>query len=367
MVATPLVLWRIAPVHTARLRILDKTVPHADYREHNALMWALNHNKTLPPGGKMPWEPGRDYFGYNPKRVGADGKPLMPALSPGFLDGTDALFIADTYGVYSNDYEGDNRGFSPDYSRLIYGGLSESEVGVIEDFSRRGGGVIAEFNTFASPTGGQARKRLEDLLGVRWTGWAGRHFKELSDKGEVPEWARRNYRTHYLREWEFSGPGWLLSSEDTGLLVLESGKDTGGKELEIVVTMASDPLMRGLPGRTPYYYWFDIVSAAGSSEVPAMFRFTLTQSGKTKLAAFKLPESFPAVVIRSLKPLVVYNAGDFSDSQFEMGSYNIFGKPEFIRMTKYFSAARDAYSFFWGFFVQYVENMVDAVERQGAD
>jgi hypothetical protein len=58
-----------------------------------------------------------------------------------------------------------------DYLAMIYGGLKDAEVDAVEEFGARGGHIVAEFNTFASPTSGESRERLEALFGLDWSGW----------------------------------------------------------------------------------------------------------------------------------------------------------------------------------------------------
>lgn len=83
------------------------------------------------------------------------------------------LYIADTYGVYENDF---NEKPSTERSKLVYGGLSLVEVELIKKAGYKGRTVIAEFNSFSSPTNEAAREQIYDLLGLRWTGWISRYF-----------------------------------------------------------------------------------------------------------------------------------------------------------------------------------------------
>ena len=66
-------------------------------------------------------------------------------------------------------------------SEKIVGGLEMEEwqsiVGRLA--SNKKSMLIAEYNTFASPTSEAVRKELQDYLGISWSGWIGRYFDEL--------------------------------------------------------------------------------------------------------------------------------------------------------------------------------------------
>lgn len=193
----PYLLWLIQPSSTLPGRIVDKTVPDHTYREHNALIWSLNHYKIRASESRLTWQKAGDYLGFYPAPESAfspenPGKGVL--LSAKDLEGQQWTYVTDTYGVYRQDVENakayeqrqknkdlplQNREAksplqSPDYSPHIYGGAQASEVDVLEAFSAKGGHLIGEFNLFASPTREAVRERLEQLFGVQWSGWTGR-------------------------------------------------------------------------------------------------------------------------------------------------------------------------------------------------
>lgn len=109
------------------------------------------------------------------------------------------------------------RNLTGERSELIYGGITLEEVEFIKRSAYKGTTVIAEFNTFASPTDIRAKNALYDLLGLRWTGWIGRYFKDLSIGGEVPVWVVRNYEAQQNKPWEFKKVDLYLSMKKTKL------------------------------------------------------------------------------------------------------------------------------------------------------
>lgn len=175
--ATPWAVWSLQPHSSLKMLIVDKSVPDLRYREHSALVWALNHLKLKGPSGGE-WQMEHDYLGYQPADPTRQTRERKETVTPSALAPQQALFLADTYGVYRQD-QAEASGNSPDYSPRIYGGLEQAEVNAITAFAQRGGHIIGEFNTFASPTRGTARQDLEKLFGLSWTGWTGRFFDAL--------------------------------------------------------------------------------------------------------------------------------------------------------------------------------------------
>jgi len=97
---------------------------------------------------------------------------------------TDLLYITDTYGIYKSG-EGFSRTELPQgESNLIWGGSSDQDAKEIRMFLNReeSSTVIAEYNTFATPTPSYVQAQMYELLGTRWTGWTGMYIHDLSSK-----------------------------------------------------------------------------------------------------------------------------------------------------------------------------------------
>jgi len=357
------VRWLMKAESPWRVAVVDKTVPHPDYREHAALFWVLRHEKISSPRGARDWALDQHYVGFTPTPDAADQRGESRDLTAGDLRGADLLFLADTYGVYEGDYLDPREAAALDYSAQIYGGLSSEEAATVAQFTDRDGGhLIAEFNTFASPTESAARETMERLLGLRWTGWTGRYFPELSDDTEVPGWAHREYRRQYEEEWAFSGPGYLLVHENTTLFVLREGLDVTGNGLTIR-TNAGGAMMDGVVDEVAFGYWFDVVTANANSDVPAIFHFDLLESGHALVERFGVPSEFPAVVVASHDPLRMYFAGDFSDASGSLGPHWLEGLPWLNKklLSAWFPGAGGQDSFYWSFYVPLLRNTFAAV------
>jgi len=357
-------IWLLAPENRLRIRVVDKTVPHPTYREHASLLWLLSHEKTTPPGYHRPWVLGRDYVGYYPdetnKCFGTHEK-----LTEKHLEDIDLLYLADVYGVYTLDMEGCPESKPAlDYSGLIFGGFDELEADLIERFVHRDRGMlVAEFNTFASPTHGAARFRLSVLLGVVWTDWSGRYFESLADKEDVPVWARRLYQRQYGQPWKFKGPGFVFVNEDERIFVLRAPEETsvGGAMIHNVAT--DDPLLAGTQSREPFLYWFDVVIPLSQTEVLAEYRMLVNAAGAEKMAAFKIPTTFPAVIRASKHPLRLYFAGDFADNRAAGGPHFLAGWTWLGRHGLLGGDVEYEEAFHWRYYVPLIRNLLRIAEE----
>lgn len=359
LVICSLSFWLFAPAPKRRTLVVDKTVPHPDYREHQALLWILNHTKAANQAGKRIWRPDKDYLGFYPEKFVASDSVYSSNLEHDHLVGIDLLFVVDTYGVYVDDYKSlEEYQTHQDYSKKIFGGLDEKEVDTIVDFVQKGGSLVAEFNTFNDPTHGKERERMEQLLGIHSTGWIGRYFADLSNSNDVPPWALRDWKMHHGEDWNFSGPGFIIAHPDTRLIVLEEGKDVESRGLWIEINASDDHLMKAIAPRVSYPYWFDIVFPEKKTEVLAEYRLRLTARGRQKTREFSIPEKFPAVLRASRSPMCVYFAGDFSDNNINTGPYFFCGWSHFRRILCFLGKNRAHDRFFWAFYLPLVSNII---------
>jgi hypothetical protein len=347
----PHVGWWLTRSRSLKVVIVDKTVPFRNYREHAAIPWILHAMKVRAASGGF-LDPAHDYLGFDPAtRTGHD-------VTDGDLASADTLVVTDTYGVYAGDYENPDEHAALERSEKIYGGLSYAEATTIEAFSARGGMVVAEFNTFASPTESAARTRLEGLFGVRWTRWVVRHWPDLQDANEVPRWVGATYARVYHASFEVTGAGLVFVHEDGDIVVLRDGEDLDPE----VLTQERTPTGAefGLPERGAFRYWIDVIEPNGADVLYEHVVHT-TSAGNDKLAAHGLSPRFPALTRRGAS---YYFAGDFADSSLDLGS------PERAWLLGYRrarangcgSGGRDESSF-WGFYVPILERLLASRAR----
>lgn len=301
-------LWWLKPTKALSVLILDNTVPDTTYREHKGLMWILNHLKYFK---SHEFSYDQDYFGFFPL---PDHHYQIKSVPKEICD-YDLIYIADTYGVYEEEFYKDKEKIRGLRSRLIYGGLHKRDLKIIEQNLKDENFLIAEFNSFSSPTGAKARQGLTALLGLNWSGWIGRYFVNLRKDIEVPTWVVEGYELQYNQMWAFEGPGFIFTHESGRLLVLEEN-DVGDDALKIIFP---DEMAKkyGVRNRIYYLYWFDIVWPSKGTEVVANYHLDLTPSGRRILAKEGIPEVFPAILKNEINKdtyTSYYFAGDFADS-----------------------------------------------------
>lgn len=355
LIAAPWIHWAWQPEQPLELTIVDKTVPERTFREHVALIWSLNHFKVPHPENRK-WNKETDYRGYTPEEPVSKTPAKGEDLQASDLQGKDLLFVADSYGVYTQDKAEARREKAPDYSPKIYGGFDEREVGLIENFVGGGKALIAEFNTFASPTKGAARERMEKLLGLDWTEWSGRFFEELSHPTEIPAWARRNWKKQTGKDWAFQGPGFLLVNENSRVVVLEEKKDVQPEGLRMF-KVSDHRYTKGMGSGVPFHYWFDILKAQPGTEVLAEYRLDLTESGAALLKKEGIPPQFPAVILKEKPSLRLYMAGDASDNALDLGSEAWSGRQSWFQYWPFDNPNAEQIDFFWRIYVPVLRNV----------
>ncbi|WP_436371480.1 hypothetical protein [Cytobacillus sp. BC1816] len=342
VIASPFWTWWLKQDQELNVFILNKTVPDDSYREHKGLVWILNNEKYIKANGDR-YSIEDDYSGFKPGRKSEYSiKPF-----PDNLEKYQVLYLADTYGVYEEEFNGSNP--LGERSSSLYGGLQEEEVIQLEDtlLSSKGKTLIAEFNTFASPSSNEARHRLTNLLNISWSGWIGRYFPDLSSS-EVPVWIKDNYDEG---SWGFKGPGLVfVNSQDYVVVVDES--ELNGEGVDFTFTEKGEGYF-GKKAHAPYLYWFDVIEARNQDEILADYSLPLTKAGKSKLQNAGIPDTFPAVIQhKNTAYSSFYFAGDYADEAEVPGIYQTRG---LSKWKEYFSAND---SFYWEAYVPMMKKML---------
>lgn len=333
---TPAVLWHLQGSTDIDVLVVDKTVPILNYREHEGLTWLLRHRKIRHRTSAQ--VDVLDYAGYHPERE----SPVVPIVAK--RNSLDFAYVADTYGVYEADLGIE----TPDGERteLVYGGLRPDEVRQLVGAMRPGATLMAEFNSLASPTQGAARVAFGQAVGVRWTGWIGRHYDELALSPDLPSWLPQLYKRQTGYRWRYRGPGYIFVSEDEQLVVLDEGIDTKSPGIEMLFSKQAQERY-GTPERETYDYWFDIVEPVGTTTVLATYEMSLKRRGLRLLKEAGIPTSFPAIVRRDGPGHIgYYLAGDLADLAGLTTSYRYRGIPS-IQRALVDRVRDDQAGFFW--------------------
>ena len=353
LAVSPWVLWHLAPNRPLDVLVVDKTVATPNYREHAGLLWLLRHEKIVQRSTGRPLADATDYAGVQHTPDGQRTVVPIPERP------TDFVYIADTYGVYQDDLTGNPRGIK---SPLLHGGLKLGEVRTITKNLRPGATLVAEFNCIASPTVGAARNELSNALGVRWTGWIGRHFAYLELGIDMPLWIPRTWKQQTGQRWGFRGPGYIFVNEQGLLVVLVEGIDTPNEALQLKVRQGASKRYGATTSSQTYDYWFDIMEPQAGAEVLADFSFALTESGRKKARGVPIDRSFPAIV-RTTRPghVAYYFAGDFADQPSPKTPYRYKWMPT-IKAWLGAEVRDDQQAVYWRVWVPFMQTILDEAE-----
>jgi len=353
--SSPFWTWQLKASKNLDVLIIDKTVPDQSYREHKGLVWLLNHLK-LKKNGEEKYNTDEDYIGFiptNPPQF--ETRKLPEDLSP-----YDILYLADGYGVYKEEYLGRNQ--EGNRSELLYGGMTKVEVEALSSsLIENKQTLIAEFNTFGSPTEESVRSDFYHLLNLDWTGWMGRYFQDLSSN-EVPAWVKQNYESQYNKSFNYKENGFVFVNEDDQVLVLTEKDISNGHALFTFTKKGAEQF--DMKETVPYHYWFDIVKAREEQEVQATFELPLTDSGKKKLDEHDIPHTFPAVIHHQNQLYdTYYFAGDFVDQEKVPGLYQMNGILWWQRLFSFEQAGRTD-TFFWKAYVPMMTSILTNNEER---
>lgn len=352
LLALPVIIWHLEPDKLCRVAIIDKTVPNETCREHNGLVFLLNHLKYRNKSG-VEYDLSKDYYGFfpNEKEKSYDLKPLPPNY-----DDYDVIYLADTYGVYVEDLPWIEKEREGSRSDLIYGALEDEEWrNIIDSLEKEDKGLlIVEYNAFASPTEKDVRESVTDYLGIDWSGWVGRYFCELDyEKNiEIPQWIVDEFG----ESWNYSGPGFLLVNDlDYRICVLEGTKHVLDQGIGISFSEEGKDFF-GLDKSPEYSYWFDIITPKQGSTVLAGYDWTLTKEGKKLLEENGIPDDFVAVVkTEHGASTSYYFAGDYND----MGKLPRFYKFKGLQRFYSFSEDHPDYTFYWSTYFPMMDTILE--------
>ncbi|WP_338750781.1 hypothetical protein [Bacillus sp. FJAT-52991] len=344
LIFSPRIFWSLTPATNLDIAVIDKTVPKTDYREHSGLFWILENEKIVNDQDET-YDIGQDYFGYDPY----DQKPFPPFDQSGPLD---LIYIADTYGVYSNDLKEKPDG---ERSRHVYGGMDLLEWNQIMNSRGSQSTLIAEFNSFATPTDSVTRSVMEENLNTEWTGWTGRYFADLNSE-EIPPWLIRNYEKQYKKKWTFDGSGIAFVHLSDKVVVLGDQEDRPFVQFQLTKEGTKRyPSVND----SNYMYWFDIVRPKDGAVVEAEYELHLSKKEKEQLKEAQIPTTFPAV-IHHKQEKTYYFAGDYAD----------FPKPSFAKWSGspyLFSLfTNDESEFYWRSYVPLMRQILTDIEEEKA-
>lgn len=309
-----LVQWIFQPKKPMDIILVDKTVPNLERTHHKAFNWILTNERFVKKVKKTNYSYKQDYFGFFPQRPLRDYKwetkeyHIKDVIV--FADSCDAVYFADTYGVFTNDWY---RVFTQSRkSRILYGGLNNTDYLLLKEMTDRKKLIIMEYNSFDYPTVQLESVRTQERLGISFTGWTGKYFSSLdTTKPEFPIWMTSMYRKEYKEPWSFTKSGIVLLREKD-IIVMEEGKHLKNSIPHIITDQANSAKF-GVTGSVAFDGWFDIINPLQNKPI-SEFKIETTVLGDTLLAENNLSGQFPAVIQDSVSQRIYYFSGDFATS-----------------------------------------------------
>ncbi|MFP4024224.1 MAG: hypothetical protein ACLFVR_06820 [Thiohalospira sp.] len=306
--------WFIKPAKPLNIYILDKTVPTTERTEHKSLVWLLNHNKFTLPDGSL-YNVNKDYYGFFPldtKSQEFDFKSLrIHEVKDAALD-YDAVYYADTYGVYYNEWY-KNQASDADISQKVYGGLNQNDYLLLKEMKELNKLIITEFNLYNAPTSGLIREKVEDMFGINWSGWTGKYFPSLdtSSTNYFPKWIVKLYMEQNNHQWPFKNSGIVLVHKFGTIAVLEH-KTHLTEEIPFIVSNPETVEKYGVPEKVYYSNWFDITYTGERNNVLASFNLSVNAKGDSLLRSYNIRPVFPAVIEHDGDYRFYYFGGNFA-------------------------------------------------------
>jgi len=350
------VAWKLTPKRRLTAAIIDKTVLDTKGQEHISLDWVLNQQRFTKNSRSL-YDPRQDYFGFFP---GKDERFRLKGLERFSSEGLqrlasdiDLAYFTDTYGIYRQEWY--PSAASAQRSGLLYGGMSGQDILLLREMKARRKLIIAEFNTIGSPTPDGIRDSFEQLFQIRWTGWTARYFSSL-DTGtnkELPRWLIGQYCDQHGHSWPFHREGIAWVHQSGKIEITEDSTDLSSPEPEIEATAEGREKL-GLPERTPYPFWFDVIEPDSSRVVnQPMARFVIhvNTRGAALLGRSHIPASFPAVLHHGGPDYrFYYFSGDFCDNPLSFYTSYFKGAGLFGSLFYDSQDPADRKGFFWNFY-----------------
>lgn len=355
--------WVIWPKKKLTIAIVDKTVLTNKGQEHTSLTWVLNNQKYTKNKTAL-YNVDNDYFGFFPaenqhyrvKGLERFSEEQLETLSTD----ADAAYITDAYGIYRKEWYSGKE--STERSGVLYGGMSEQDISLLEKLKAKHKLILSEFNCIGSPTRIAVKNKFEQEFGVKWTGWIGRYFDVLDTaiNKELPHWLIKGYLKQHHNKWPFKNAGLTFVHEDSRIEILAENIHL----TNAVPYIACNKFARekyGLPAKTFYPFWFDIVLAHSSKNtIVSQFELSLTDSGKTLLNEIGIPPKFPAIQIHEGKDYQFYYfSGDFSDNPINFRNSYYKGIHYFNWMFDNANDPGGRTSFFWKFYEPLLRNILN--------
>ncbi len=353
-----LLRWTFQTKKPMDIFIVDKTVSSFEREKHKSLNWVLTSDRFVKKENKTSYSYTKDYYGFMPTRPKKartwDRNEYRLANVINIADSIDAIYFTDTYGVFFNDwYQGINKSRR---SRKLYGALNNTDNFLIKEMKDRNKLVILEYNSFDYPTAEYDSYRIQERLGIKYSGWTGKYFTSLDTLSEdFPVWMTAMYRKQYKKPWTFNKPGVVLL-RDRSIIVLEQG--THVNELPVqIVTDSAYCAKYNVPSSIPFGEWFDVIEPR-ENIVISRFNLGTTPLADTLLLTYGLDNSFPAVIQDPAFQTTYYFSGDFTTANLPMWTSRFKGADK-LKGIFFSKKPEDFRRFFWLYYKPLVSGILN--------
>jgi hypothetical protein len=204
--------------------------------------------------------------------------------------------------------------------------------------------VICEYNCFDYPTADYESYRIQERLGIKWSGWTGKYYSSLDTTGkDFPIWMTAMYRRQFKKPWTFKNPGIVLL-KDKAIMVLEEGTLLKSS-LPHIITDSANCAKYKIPSSVAFDHSFDIIDPM-ENNVISKFKIETTALGDSLLSEFGLTNQFPAVTQEPKQMRTYYFSGDFTNTDIPVWTSRFVGV-EKLKFFLYSSKPDDTRRFFW--------------------
>lgn len=356
--AVSFIRWAFQEKKPIDIVILDKTVPTLERMGHRSFVYILTNGRYVKAEKGGSYSAAKDYYGFEPLRPVREKqfrkKDFRLTELIDLAENYDAMYYADTYGVFFNDwYQGIKK---TRRSRKLYGGLNNNDYLLMVEMKKRDKLVILEYNTFDYPTAGLEKFKTEELLGISSKGWMGQYYRSLDTVSQhgVPAWMPALYRKQYREPWSFTRPGVVLLKENS-IIVLEEGTHLASA-LPVIRTAGAAAEKFGLPETVSFTNSFDIIDP-GNNTVISEFVLNTTPAGDTLLMVNDLQAVFPAVTQDPMAGHTWYFSGDFANNDIPFWTARFKNIQKAAKAMLFSDRADDPRRFFWLYYKPLVNSI----------
>lgn len=351
--------WQLSTVKKLSVAIINKTYSHRG-EPHSSLSWLLRYHKFSKAGNTL-YNSQNDYFGFFATSNGKKEFRGPELFNEGQLEklsnDCDMVYITETYVGPTGEAQS-NKG--PGFS-----GISSSEIKFLEMMQRKKKLVVAEFNTFASPTSVENAEAFEKMFEVRWTGWIGKYFESLNPtkNPNLPDWLIQLYKKQNAGKWPFKNAGIAFIRRDFEVVILEHETHLN-TPLPLIVTGKQQRERFGVPKAIESSLWFDVIETSRNNSIVSFYHLDINEEGKDRLKASNIPAQFPAVVEHYRNDYKFYYfAGDFANNQVSASGSYFKGIHQFRNVFYRTESASPEITVFWDFYRPMLSKILKDYQR----